>query len=78
MTITHLRPSDPDAAARLIGSVPPRTIAMPRDQFIQELPEFLEMALGFLLQDFDATKGNTSSSAVGCRCIAAAISALRS
>lgn len=73
--ITDIRPRNPEAARDLINSIPPGKVK--RKQLAKDLPDILEAALTFLLEDIDAGPGQSTSSAVGCRIVAACIARLR-
>ena len=77
-TVTHLRPGNSEAREQLMARVPEAPEDFDRAAMIEQLPMILTGALDLILEDFEAKPGMTTSSAVGCRIIAACIDRLQS
>ena len=73
--VTDIRPFDIEAARELVNSIPPGKVK--RKELVKDLPDILETALGLLLEEVDARRGQGTPGAVGCRIVAACISRLR-
>ena len=76
-TITRLHDINPEARERLLARIPEAPADFDKSTMLDELPDILEAALDFILDDIEVLPGMTTHSAIGCRIIAATISRLR-
>lgn len=76
-TVTRLRPGNPEARERLMERIPAAPADFDRAAMIEQLPMILTGALDLILEDFEVKPGMTTSSAIGCRIIAAVIDRLQ-